>query len=101
MSLNRCEQAIFDYWERQVDEKRHWRAKVEEATRLPRSPDETVRGLERELRAYLEERSAHVPQLWEAKGGSTGRPSLLNLAEYLVRLWGPVPKPKRTTGSPG
>jgi hypothetical protein len=101
MSLNRCEQAIFDYWQRHLDEKRHWQSKVVEATKLPRPADETARGLERELRAYLEERSPHVPLLREAKGGATGRPSLLNLAEYLIRLWGPVPKPKRPAAGSG
>ena len=98
MSLNRCEQAIFDYWDRHVDEKRHWHAKVVEATRLPGSPSETARGLERALRAYLDERSPHVPELREARGGSGAWVSLLNLAAHLIRLWGPPPKPKRPSG---
>lgn len=97
MSLNRCEQAIFDYWERHLDEKRHWQRKVMEITRLTRPADEVARGLERELRAYLAERSGHVPALRDAQGGGGRAVSLLNLSEYLVRLWGPEPKPKRSS----
>ena len=44
--------------------------------------------------AHLTERSPHVPTL---RGMATNRISLLNLAEYLIRLWGPVPKPKKAT----
>ena len=95
MSLNRCEQALFDYWERHLDERRHWQARTLEATRGPAAPVEAARGLERELWAYLEERSRNVPDLREARGG-VGRLSLLNLAELMVRLWGQAPKPRRS-----
>lgn len=92
MSLNRYEQAVFEYWERQPDEKRHWRAKIESATRGPAGMD-VARGLERELWAYAKERSPFVPALRDVAAGG-GRVSFLNLAELLVRLWGPLPKPK-------
>lgn len=98
MSLNRCEQALFDYWERQPDERRHWQARTLEITRGPGAPAEVARGLERELWAYLTERSPHVPPLREARGAG-GRLSLLNLAELIVRLWGPLPKPKPAGGN--
>ncbi|HYC71252.1 MAG TPA: hypothetical protein VEB66_08610 [Opitutaceae bacterium] len=97
MSLNRYEQAVFDYWDRQADEKRYWRAKVEAATRSGGSP-EITRGLERELWSYAKERSAHVPSLHDLPGAGAGRVSFLNLAELLVRLWGPIPKPKPKVG---
>ena len=93
MSLNRYEQAIFDYWERQPDEKRHWQRKVVEATARAGGDAAVARGLERELRAYAQERSAHVAALREL-GGLAARLSLLNLAEHLIRLWGPLPKPR-------
>lgn len=93
MSLNRCEQALFDYWERQPDERRHWQERLRELTRASFSPADTARGLERELWAHFEERSCHVPSLCEARGGG-GRLSLLNLAELMIRLWGPLPKSK-------
>lgn len=97
MSLNRYEQAIFDYWARQPDEGRHWRAKVVEATAGGRGGAEVAWRLERELRAYAQERSAHVASLREFAAGA-GRVSLLNLAEHLIRLWGPLPKPKKPPG---
>lgn len=94
MSLNRYEQAIFEYWERHPDEKRHWREKVESATRGGPSPEVTGR-LERELWAYVRERSPFVPALKDLHGAASSRVSMLNLAEYLVRVWGPLPRTKR------
>ncbi len=95
MSLNRCEQTVFDYWQRAPDERRHWQAKVAELTRD--GPDMALaRGLERDLWTYLLERSAHVPALRELHIEDGPKVSLLNLAEYLIRLWGPPPKPKKT-----
>lgn len=94
MSLNRYEQAVFDYWERQPDEKRHWRAKVEAATRGPAASLQVARELERELWAHAKERSAFVASLRDLSVAGAGRVSFLNLAELAVRLWGPLPKPK-------
>ncbi len=95
MSLNRCEQALFDYWERNLDERRHWQARTLEAARGPAAPADVARGLARELGAYLVERRRHVPGLREFGGTE----SLLNLAELMVRLWGPLPKPKPPGGT--
>ncbi len=100
MSLNRYEQALFDYWEKQPDERRHWQTKVAEATRIAREPGEGARALERELWEHFAERSQHVPALRELGAGGLRRVSLLNLAEHLIRLWGPPPKPKRPSGPP-
>ncbi len=94
MSLNRYEQAIFDYWERQPDEKRHWQTKVAAAT----LGAGTAQEMERELWAYFEERSAQVPRLQDLRSSGARRVSLLNLAEYLLRLWGPPPMSKRREG---
>ena len=94
MSLNRYEQTLFDYWERQPDERRHWQAKALAAGRNPTAPGEAARGLERELWAYFVERSEHVPQLRSLHAGGVQRVSLQNLAELILRLWGPLPKPK-------
>ncbi len=94
MSLNRYEQAIFDYWERSPDERRHWQTKVVELTRSGAAPG-LARGLERELWAYVSERSTQVAALRELSPGSGPRMSFLNLAEHVIRLWGPPPKPKK------
>lgn len=94
MSLNRYEQTVFDYWERAPDERRHWQAKVVELTRSGAAPG-LARGLERELWAYATERSAHVPALRDLRSESGPRMSFLNLAEHVIRLWGPPPKPRK------
>lgn len=99
MSLNRYEQTIFDYWERNPDERRHWHTKVVDLTRgRAGAPGEFARGLERELWEYLVERTPHVPALRALNPGPVPRLSLLNLAEYLIRLWGPPPKPRHAHG---
>jgi hypothetical protein len=98
MSLNRYEQAIFDYWDRQPDERRHWVAKVLELARA-QSAAEAARPLERELWDYLVERREHVPQLRALGLQGLPRVSLLNLAELMLRLWGPPPKPRPPAGS--
>lgn len=99
MSLNRYEQCLFDYWERQPDERRHWQAKALAAGRRAAVASEMTRGLERELWDYFVERSQHVPQLRELSQGGLRRVSLQNLAELILRLWGPLPKPKPPSAS--
>jgi hypothetical protein len=95
MSLNRYEQGLFDYWEGQPDERRHWQAKTLEAARLNANSGEVARTLERELWDYFLERSQHVPRLGTLNSAGLRRVSLLNLAEHVLRLWGPPPKPKK------
>lgn len=93
MSLNRCEQALFAYWEKQPEERRHWQARVSKTAQASPSGD-MARTLERELWEHFVERSAHVPMLREFGAGGLRRVSLLNLAEHIIRLWGPPPKPR-------
>ena len=97
MSLNRYEQTIFDYWEKQLDERRHWQTKVVELTRHGPAAD-LARSLERELWEYLVERTPHVPALRSLPPIAPPRVSLLNLAEHIIRLWGPLPKPRKPAG---
>ncbi len=98
MSLNRYEQSLFAYWEKQPDERRHWQTKVADLTRTTGQPGAAARTLERELWEHLVERCEHVPALREMGAGGLRRVSLLNLAEHIIRLWGPTPKPKRPVG---
>lgn len=100
MSLNRYEQALFSYWEKNPDERRHWQGKVTDAARIARPPGEVARTLERELWDHLVERGPHVPALREAGAVGLRRVSLLNLAEHIIRLWGPPPKTRRPAGPP-
>lgn len=96
MSLNRYEQTVFDYLGKNPDELRHWKMKVVEATSQLREVGAVSRGLERELWQYLEERAQHTPIFRQLMHGELRRVSLQNLAEYLVRLWGPPPKAKKS-----
>jgi hypothetical protein len=98
MSLNRYEQAVFDYWEKQPDERRHWQAKVLELTRGVNSPGDISRVLERELWDYFLERSQHVAGLRELHPSGARRISLLNLAELVIRLWSPSLKARKAGG---
>ncbi len=95
MSLNRYEQALGDYISRQAEERRHWQQKVADATRQLADPAATSRSLERDLWDYFAERSRHVPALRDLNDGGMRRVSMQNLAEYLVRLWGPAPRLKK------
>ncbi|HWA26450.1 MAG TPA: hypothetical protein VG734_12390 [Lacunisphaera sp.] len=99
MSLNRYEQAIFDYWEQQPDERRYWVSKVADMSRAQPGL-EAARPLERELWAYLLERQDHVPQLRSLGLQGVSRVSMLNLAEHLLRLWGLSPKAPRSPKLP-
>ncbi len=100
MSLNRYEQSLFDYWERQPDERRHWQMKTNEAAKGAAALGDAARRLERELWDYFRERTAQVPALRAQSPGGGQRVSMLNLAELMLRLWGPVPKPKRPSTPP-
>ncbi|MBA3849129.1 MAG: hypothetical protein C0502_03935 [Opitutus sp.] len=95
MSLNRYEQTLFDYWERAPEERRHWQTKTMDAVKARPQPGEAARSLERELWDYFVERSGHVRALRDINAGGLRRVSLQNLAELMLRLWGPPPKPKR------
>lgn len=88
VSLNRYEQAIFEYLQSHPEEGRHWENKV--ATRAARG-ELPASLLVEELWEYVRERSVHTQPFsdWAARGG-VQRSSLRNLADYLLRLWGPV-----------
>lgn len=101
MSLNRYEQTLFDYWERHPEERRHWQGKALEAARTGPQPGDAARRLERELWDYFLERSGQVPALRDLNVGGVRRVSLQNLAELMLRLWGPLPKPKRPAPGAG
>ena len=88
VSLNRYEQAIFEYLQSHPEEGRHWENKV--ATRAARG-ELRAAALSEELLEYVRERAVHTQPFcdWAARGG-VQRSTLLNLAELLIRLWGPV-----------
>jgi hypothetical protein len=95
VSLNRREQQLFEYINANRDERQFWEYKVREFDTKLQDRLEAARQIERELWRYYVERSGVVlsfKQVAEREG--LRRVSLLNLAEYLLRLWLP-PKTKR------
>jgi len=95
MSLNRCEQMIFDYVQSHPEERHFWQDKVRDLA--AGAPDEhaVAAELEGELWRYLEERSRVAePFRSAAAREKLPRTSLRNLAEHLLRMWAP-PRPKR------
>lgn len=99
MSLNRCEQRVFDYLQRHPDERHHWQTKFH---RLMKETDDeriATEQVEPELWRYYVERSAVASPFKDAVA-SEGlcRTSMKNLAELLVRLW-TEPRPKKKMNS--
>jgi len=99
MSLNKYEQGLFDYLDHHPEERRHWQAKVFSVAAQMVDPGAAARELERELWDYLVERSEHVARLRELHTGGVRRVSLLNLSEYLLRMFGPPVRPRKPTPS--
>jgi hypothetical protein len=99
MSLNRCEQRLFDYVGGQVDERHFWQNKVQKIVQGVPDVHAAATQIEGELWRYYVERSEVVP-VFRAAVQLEGlqRTSMRNLAEFLLRLW-TEPKPRKK--SPG
>jgi hypothetical protein len=95
MSLNRCEQRIFDYLQGHPEERHYWQGKVQTVCRNARDDHGAIAQLEPELWRYYRERS-DVAQPFKdaARHEGLARTSMKNLAELLVRLW-TEPRPKK------
>lgn len=99
MSLNRCEQRIFDYLQSHPDERHFWVGKVQSVWGRSGDDAAAVAQLESELWLYYKERSDVVPAFREAvQAEGRQRTSMKNLAELLLRLW-VEPRPKKKTTS--
>jgi hypothetical protein len=96
MSLNRCEQRVFDYLQKHQDERQYWQAKFQRAAKAALDEHVAVNELEPELWRYYRERSEVVPLFKDAvRHEGSARTSMKSLAELLLRLWvEPRPKPK-------
>jgi len=95
MSLNVCEQRVFDYLQGHRDENRFWREKIQAASARATDVHALSGRLEIELWNYYRERSSVVPQFKEAvQRESLRRMSMRNLAELLLRLWAD-PRPRK------
>lgn len=97
MSLNRCEQRVFDYLQSHRDERQFWRDKFQAVAKTVANEHAAADRLATELWRYYEERSAVASPFKEAaRSEGLKRTSMKNLAELLLRLWvEPKPKPKR------
>lgn len=101
MSLNRCEQMVFDYLQGHPEERQYWQGKVRGAVQASPDPHLAADRLQSDLWAYVVERSAVVePFRSTAQREGLRRTSMRNLAEYLIRLW-TEPRPKRRAPNPG
>ncbi len=95
MSLNRCEQRVFDYLQGHPEERQFWVGKVQSICRCNRDDHAAVAQIEPELWHYYRERSAVAAPFKEAaQAEGLQRTSMKNLAELLVRLW-VEPRPKK------
>lgn len=95
MSLNRCEQMVFDYLQGHPDERHHWQGKVRAAVQASADSHVAADRLQADLWQYVVERSAVAePFRGVAVREGLRRTSMRNLAEYLIRLW-TEPRPKR------
>lgn len=91
MSLNRNEQRVFDYLQARAEERHYWQSKVQSFAAAEADGHAAAHRLEAALWAYYLERAAAVPE-FRAAAAREGlqRTSMRNLAELLLRLWGPV-----------
>ena len=93
MSLNRYENIMMDYLESHAEEKRYWEARVLEIDRRGGRRESKVLDLNSLLWEYFEERSRFESPFRELViHEGVKKISMLNLSEYLLRMWTPVPK---------
>ncbi|HEY1108866.1 MAG TPA: hypothetical protein VGE76_09545 [Opitutaceae bacterium] len=98
MSLNRCEQRIFDYLQKHTEERQYWQNKFQAVSKAAGDDHVATAQLEPELWRYYEERSNVVPLFRDAvRFEGPQRTSMKNLAELLLRLW-VEPRPKKKKG---
>ncbi len=97
VSLNRCEQRLFDYLHAHREERQFWEGKLRTFARNFPEDHVLAARIEAELWRYYTERAAVAAVFKEAvRHEGLGRTSMRNLAELLVRLWlEPRPKPRR------
>lgn len=96
MSLNRNEQRVFDYLQAQAEERHYWQDKVQSFAAAQPDEHAAAARLESALWAYYLERAGVVPALRDAAAREgLQRTSMRNLAELILRLWGP-PRARRS-----
>jgi hypothetical protein len=100
MSLNRCEQRVFDYLQQHPEERQYWLGKVQSAAKNLEDQHVAAARLDGDLWRYYEERSAVAAPFKEAaQSEGLRRTSMRNLAELLLRLW-TEPRPRKKSDRP-
>ena len=100
MSLNRCEQRVFDYLQSHPDERHYWQGKFQRLAKASGNERFAIEQVEADLWRYYVERSAVAPPFKDAVATEgLRRTSMRNLAELLVRLW-VEPSPRKKTAHP-
>jgi len=95
VSLNRCEQRLFDYLHAHKEERHFWLGKLQSAVKAADNEHVAAVRLEAELWHYYVERSGVAAPFKEAaQHEGLRRTSMRNLAELLIRLW-TEPRPKQ------
>lgn len=98
MSLNRCEQRVFEYWQGHRDERQYWQDKVRAMAKAETDGHVAANRLAAELWRYYVERSGATAIFRDAvRYEGLQRTSMKNLAELILRLW-VDPKPKKNPG---
>jgi hypothetical protein len=101
MSLNRREQALYDYIRSHPEERQHFQDKVRAIVAGALEAPKAIARIDFELWRYYEERSTVVPAFLEAaRVFGLKRTSMKNLAEFLVRLWTDPKTRKPAAGGP-
>ena len=101
VSLNRCEQRVFDYLHAHKEERHFWQGKVQSVVKNLEDSHAAATRLERELWRYYVERSEVAAPFKEAvRHEGLRRTSMRNLADLLLRLW-TEPRPKKKVPEPG
>ena len=97
MSLNRYEQILFNYVETRPEEKLFWESRVLELAKRKGRRETAILDLNSMLWDYFEERSRFESPFREvAIHEGMAKISMLNLSEYLMKMWAPLPKKKKS-----
>ncbi len=97
MSLNRYEQILMNYLECHSEEKRFWEARVTEISRSGGRLESRALELNGILWEYFEERARFESSFREVLiHEGDPKTSMLNLSEYLLRMWAPPTQKKRS-----
>jgi|GEM_PF-737910 len=95
VSLNRFEQALYDYVKGHPEERQYWHDKVRALLAESVDMAGAVARVDSELWRYFVERSSVLPAFGGTeRGPGIRRTSMKNLAEFLIRLW-TEPRPRR------